>query len=187
MSEPLITEKSPDPGRPRIADEQYWKWLEEMHPFLIQGCSLWYAMDKCNLLSHQEVIYAKYREDEKFARKVDAWRSQIGELANLIGYKILNNINAKLLESNGSYEITNQEMNIWKTIAEKHRTAQPFFANRTEEAEANPDQFGKVIERPIINYVIPKETESSNKPSENIIQPDTKAAPSVEDTDRPNN
>lgn len=186
MSEPVKTEKTKEPGRPKIADEQYWKWLDEMRPFLIQGCSLWYAMEKCDLLKHNYNIYEKYREGGEFAQKIDAWRSQIGELANLIGYKVLNNINAKLLEANGSYELSNQEMQVWKTIAEKHRTAQPFFANRTEEAQPDPKEFGKVIERPIIEYVVPTEP-AQNPTTQDQANTNPEATPSVETANGPSN
>ena len=192
MSNVKTKKNSKGPGRPEIADEQYWKWLEEMRPFLVQGASLYYAMDKCGLLKHETTIYEKYREKGEFSRKIDGLRSTIGELANLIGYKVLNSINAKLLEANGNYEMNNQEMQIWKTIAEKHRTAQPFFANRTEEAEAKDEDFGKVVDRvPVIEYVVPKEDEKQENKTDSETpdqaESDAEATPSVETPDGSDN
>lgn len=165
MPENIKTEKTSDgPGRPAIADEQYWDWFSRMRPFLENGSSLWYAMEKADLLAHQTVIYEKYREGGEFTRKIDNLRALVGEYANLIAVKTLKNVHTKIVETNGDYNMTREELQIWKTVAEKHRTAQPFFANRVEEAEAKDDEFGKVVEPATITIVVPEGAETEEKP-----------------------
>ena len=147
-----------------------------MTPFLKKGVTLHYAMEKCGLLQHKDLIYKKYREDKDFIEKIDTLRSRIGELTNLIAYDVLENVHLNLTNTNGKYELSKYEENIWKTVAEKHRTAQPFFVTRTEEAKAKKEEFGKVVDPPTINYIVPNEsTETTDQ-----LQSDTETAPSVE-------
>ena len=146
MSEPVITVKTNEPGRPEIAEEQYQRWLDDMAPFLKQGSSLYYAMDKCGLYSHQAVIYEKYKLGDWFSRKVDAYRGMVGDLINNVGFKVIEAIHTRMVESGGKAMLSSEEVQVWKTMAEKHRSAQPFFVNRTETAEANPKDIGKILD-----------------------------------------
>ena len=144
---PLIKEPNPaGTGAPIIADEQYQKWLDLMQPFLRQGCSLRYAMEKCDLMTHEFSIREKYRSGDWFSRKVDALRATVGELINNVGFKVVEGINTKLVESNGKAELTRNEVQVWKTMAEKHRAAQTFFVNRTETAESKREDVGKILD-----------------------------------------
>lgn len=146
MSEPVITVKTDAPGRPEIAEEQYQRWLDDMAPFLKQGSSLYYAIDKCALLSHNFVIYEKYKLGDWFSKKVDAYRAMVGDMINNVGFKIIESIHTRMIESNGKAMLSSEEVQVWKTMAEKHRSAQPFFVTRTETAEANPADIGKILD-----------------------------------------
>lgn len=145
-SEPIITEANPHQnGRPRIAEEQYSKWLDDMRPFLRRGCSLYYALDKCELNRHQTAIYEKYGKKDWFAKKVDALRSTLGEMVNDIVFTVTERVKNKLLQSETAL-VDESEIKILKLVAEKHRTAQPFFVSRTETAETDDSKIGKIIE-----------------------------------------
>lgn len=146
MSEPIKTVKTEEPGRPVIAEEQYQKWLDEMAPLLRQGCSLYYAMDKMALTGHQFSIYEKYKLGDWFSKKVDAYRAMVGDLINNVGFKVIENINTRMVETNGKSQMTSEEVQVWRTMAEKHRAAQPFFVTRTETAETDDSKIGKILD-----------------------------------------
>lgn len=148
MNEPVQTQPNPaGTGRPVISDEQYAKWLDDMRPFLRQGSTLWYAMDKCNLLMYKDSIYEKYRRKDWFSERVDALRSIVGEMINNVGFRIVETIHNRIIESDGKVHIlSSEELQVWKTMAEKHRSAQAFFVTRTEEAKADDTKLGKIIE-----------------------------------------
>lgn len=147
MNEPLLTQPNPSGnGRPVFTEEQYAKWLDDMRPFLRQGSSLYYSMDKAGLLTHMFSIYEKYRAGDWFSQKVDALRATVGELINNVGFRVVERIHNRMIETDGKTEINPIEKDIWKTMAEKHRSAQPFFVTRTETAEADDSKLGKIIE-----------------------------------------
>lgn len=148
MSEPLHTIPNPAGiGRPLISDEQFKIWLNEMEPFLKQGCSLQYAMERCALMTHEWSIREKYRARDWFSRKVDAYRATVGELINIVGVKTIQAIQNRLIETDGKVGIlSTNELTVWKTMAEKHRSAQPFFVTRIESGEADDSKLGKIIE-----------------------------------------
>lgn len=133
-------------GRPEYTDEQYGKWLEEMTPWLRTGQSLYYSMDKAMLLTHQTAIYEKYRLKDWFSQKVDALRANVGEMVNSVGFKVIEAIHLRMIETGGKTQLTTEEVRIWQTMAEKHRTAQPFFVNRTETAVADDEEIGKILD-----------------------------------------
>lgn len=189
MPEPVKTEKQDGPGRPEIADEQYWKWLDEMRPYLRQGQSLWFAMEKCNLLTHKDAIYAKYRSDVQFSEKIDKLQATVVELNNAVIFKTIEAVHDRIIEMSGKAPIDPQEAKIIALVAEKHRSSQPFYVSRTETAPADEKNFGKVInEVPTIQYNVPEEPKNVSKdqtgnadnpaPS-NPIQPDVAATPGV--------
>lgn len=147
MNEPVLTAPNPaGTGRPVITDEQFNIWLEEMRPFLRQGSSLHYSMEKAGILTHEWSIREKYRSADWFSRKVDALRATVGELINNVGFRVVEKLHSRLVETDGKAEISPVEKDIWKTMAEKHRSAQPFFVTRTENAEADDSKLGKIIE-----------------------------------------
>ncbi len=149
MAEPVITIPNPaGTGRPPIADEQFMQWLLDMAPFLKQGVSLNYAMERTGLMNHERTIREKYKSNDWFARKIDAYRATVGEMVNLVGTRIVENINKRMIESDGKVGIVStEELQVWKVMAEKHRSAQPFFVNRVENAAADDTKLGKIIDQ----------------------------------------
>lgn len=145
---PILTTPNPaGTGQPIVSDEQFMNWLIDMAPYLKQGASVWYAMDKAGLLSHKTVIYKKYRHNDWFAEKVDIYRAYVGELINMVGFKTIQNIFNRMNETDGKVGIlSSEELQVWKTMAEKHRSAQPFFVTRVETSQADDSKLGKIIE-----------------------------------------
>lgn len=181
MAEPL--DKQPNPsgnGAPQFTEDQYKAFLEELAPFLKLGSSLYYAIDKSGLSRHQTAIYEKYRLGDWFSQKVEAYRSRVGELANLIVARKLEHVNSAMLESDGRYIMNKDDVEILK-IATKHRTAQPFFVERQETAQAKDKDFGKVVDTPSIEYLVPDNTTPDNpaEPTQNANTNDSQAQDQV--------
>lgn len=132
-----------DNGRPAFEDSQYEKWLEDMMPFLKAGNTLYYAMEKADLLNHQTTIYEKYRLKDWFSQKVDKYRAYPGELINNMFYKEISRIQARI---DAGISLTREELETMKHYSEKHRTAQPFFVNRYETAQVDPDKVGNILD-----------------------------------------
>lgn len=143
----ITTPNDKGTGRPKIAEEQYSIWLTDMAPFLKQGASLNYAIEKTGLQSHLYSIYEKYRANDWFSKKIDTYRAYVGELVNMVGFKTIQNIHNRMVESDGKVGIlSSEELQVWKTMAEKHRTSQPFFVTRVETSEADDSKLGKIID-----------------------------------------
>lgn len=152
MNEAKPVETAPNPagtGAPVVADEQFQKWINAMHEWLRRGCTLWYAMDKADLLVHKTVIYKKYKSNDPndvwFAEKIDKLRSTLGEMTNDLVFRVIENAKNRMIES-PTAQMTDNEVKITKLVAERHRTAQPFFVNRTETAEADDSKVGKILD-----------------------------------------
>lgn len=143
MAEPIKTVQTNEPGKPEIAETQYMDWLLLMQPYLRAGNTIWYSMEKCDLLGHKTVIYGKYRLKDWFAEKIDTLRRTPGELVNNIFFNEVARINTKM-QAGG--QLTREEIDVLKFMGEKHRTSQAFFTNRTETAEADPEQVGKILD-----------------------------------------
>lgn len=141
--EPILVVKDNQPGRPNISEEQYKIWLDEMAPFLKTGNTLNYCVDKAGLSKHKPNIYQKYRLDDWFSQKIDAYRAYPGELANKIVVNMIYKINEDMANDR---PITKEQQDMLKFFAEKHRTAQPFFVTRTETAQADPKKIGKILD-----------------------------------------
>lgn len=144
MNEPVLTTKQDGPGRPEISEEQYKLWLEEMRPHLELACSLLRACIKAGLEDkYYSCILGKYKLNDWFAKKVDAYRAQLGENIN----EALARITNKALDRAKRDEVlTHDEVDVIKHMSEKHRTAQPFFVNRTEQVTPPEGQVGKVLD-----------------------------------------
>lgn len=130
-------------GRPEYTDEQYSGWLDEMVPFLKVGYSLYYAMDKALLLRHKDSIYRKYKLNDWFCEKIDAYRRYPGEIVNSIFARIIMTIDEKVKQG----QLVNDEE--WRNLrffAEKHRSCQSFFVSRQEVAQVEPNEIGKIID-----------------------------------------
>lgn len=130
-------------GRPKYNDNQFEIWLTEMKPHLLLGCSLNRAMEKAGLLQHAFVIYEKYRLNDWFSQKIDGWRSTPGENANEAMTRMIEQIRLKIIQEK---PLTQEEVKILTFFSERHRTAQPFFVNRVEQAKANDEDLGKVLD-----------------------------------------
>lgn len=142
--EPILTVPNPaGQGRPKISEEQYQRWLDQMAPYLKMASTLWYAMDKADLLSHEYVIYEKYRSNDWFSRKVDMYRREIGEITNNVTVRLMRKIDEKVKQE---IPLTKDEQDFAKWFAEKHRTAQPFFVTRTEQVTKDDTQVGKILD-----------------------------------------
>ena len=141
-NEPVLT-NPPENGRPEISEEQYAKWLDQMAPFLKLASSLYWAMEKAELLQHSGVIYKKYKLGDWFMKKVDAYRRQIGEITNNATVRLLGMIDEKLKQDK---PLSKDELDFMKWFAEKHRTAQPFFVTRTEQVVKDDKEIGKILD-----------------------------------------
>lgn len=143
-------------GRPKTTDDEYQRWLEELKPFLTQGYSLNYAIEKAQLSGHRTSVYEKYARKDWFSDKIDYFQGIIGELANNIAYKVIANAHAKIVQ-NSNYNLTKEEVRVVILVATKHRSSKSFFVTRTELAKTRNKDFGEIIEAPQINYIVPKE------------------------------
>lgn len=139
--EPLLTK--PTDGRPAITDEQYLKWLDDMAPYLKMASTLYYAMDMANILQHKTVIYEKYKQNDWFAEKIDAYRRTIGEVANNATVRMMTQIDTKIKQQ---IPLLKEEISFMQWFAEKHRTAQPFFVTRTEQVVKDDKEVGKILD-----------------------------------------
>lgn len=143
VKEPIKKVETGKPGRPAFSDEQYWLWLEELRQWLERGNSIYYACSKAGLESHYDMILEKYKLGGPFSRKIDALRARPGELVNETLVRLSVTISDKVKSERG---ITQEEFNVLKLMAEKHRTSQPFFTDRHENAESDPLKVGKVLD-----------------------------------------
>ncbi|MBV6514230.1 MAG: hypothetical protein FMNOHCHN_03820 [Ignavibacteriaceae bacterium] len=148
--EPIDTVPNPSGmGRPIVSEEQYAQWLEIMRPFLMQGNSIRYALDRTDLTSHKDTVYEKYRLGDWFADKIDTYRATMGEMVNSSFSKLNQIINDKIAQG---VPLSREDTDILKFIAEKHRTSQPFFVTRVENAESKREDVGKILDRMETDY-----------------------------------
>lgn len=129
----MAENKKEDPRK--TTEEEFQKYLEDLAPFLKLGETLYAALDDAGMLNHQTVIYEKYRLKDWFAQKVDAYRAYPGKLANNVLVKIVMDVSEAIKQDRSVSE--NQMKNV-RFFAEKSRSAQPYFVNRTENADAKP-------------------------------------------------
>ena len=131
-------------GRPAYDDDWYRARLDEMRPILCRGNSIRYAAEKVGIGMHKNVLYRKYAEPGWFRDKVDEYRATPGESVNDILIGLVEQIGDK---ARLKQPIDKNDLDVLKLVAEKHRSAQPFFVSRTETAEANPDEVGKILDK----------------------------------------
>lgn len=164
-------------GRPNYPESQYKSWLEELRPYLVKGCSLNYAVDKSGLNHHRTTIYEKYRLKDWFSHEIDELRSKVGETVNDILATEVFRIQDKQ-KGQGAGSVTKDELEVVEFVAKHHRTAQPFFATRSETAETKPEDVGKILDRMESNYdnlgsEIEKQSVAANSPVQNQEQTGT--------------
>jgi hypothetical protein len=138
-----------EPGRPELTEAEYQKFLEDMAPFLKLGHALNTAIDEAALTQHRTALYEKYKLNDWFSYKVDTYRATPGILANDILTKILMEVNDRIKQGR---PVTEDDMKNVRFMAEKHRTAQPYFVTRTETAEADPAKVGKILDTMETDY-----------------------------------
>lgn len=138
-----------DIGRPEYTEADYQRWLDEMAPFLKLGHALNAAIDEAALSKHKTTVYEKYRLGDWFSQKVDIYRATPGILANDILTKTLIMVNDRIKQG---LPVSEDDMKNVRFMAEKHRTAQPYFVTRTETAEADPQKVGKVLDTMETDY-----------------------------------
>ena len=124
-----------NPGNQPFTDIEYASFLDEMVPFLKMGATLNAAIDDAGLRKHRTAIYTKYRLKDDFAYKIDAFQAYPGKIANYILVKRIMQVNEKVKQG---LPISEDEMKDVRFVAEKHRSSQPYFVNRTETAQARP-------------------------------------------------
>lgn len=116
-------------GRPSFTDEQYQSWLDELAPFLKLGNSLNYSIERAGFTKHRTTLYEKYNLADWFSYKVDAFMRMPGEIVNSIFTRVISIIDEKVKQEQ---PLTSEDYKNLRFFAEKHRSCQPFFANRTE-------------------------------------------------------
>jgi len=133
-----------DNGRPSYPEEQYKHWLNLMTPFLVAGNSLSYAISKCGLSQHRTTLYEKQRLNDWFSDTLHDLQRIPGELANETFYILIRQINKKV---KAGEIISRNEISILKHFSEKHRSSQPFFINRQEVAQVEPNNVKETLDR----------------------------------------
>lgn len=139
----LIVEKQDGQGRPSYTDEQYAKWIDEMSPYLKMASTLYYACDKAGLEKHYFSILKKYKLNDWFSQKIDAYRRQVGERSNNSAVRFMEKIDEKIRQD---IPLSDKEVDYMKWFNEKHRTAQPFFVTRNENVVADDKNVGKILD-----------------------------------------
>jgi hypothetical protein len=138
-----------DIGRPKTTDEQFQKFLDDMAPFLKLGESLNHAIEDAGCEKHAFIIYEKYRQNDWFSQKVDAYRSYPGKLVNNILTKQMLNVNERMAQG---LPLSEEDWRNVRFMAEKHRTTQTFFVTRTETAQVDPSKVGKILDTMETDY-----------------------------------
>lgn len=189
---PVITAPNPaGQGAPIVSDTQFEIWLSAMTPWLRMGSTIRRALTMSALTAHKDVVYEKYQAGGWFADRIDELRAGYGEMLNETTFKLVETINQKVLSGQPLTEI---DVNTLK-LATKHRTAQPFFVDRQETAQAKEKDFGKVVDAPSIAYITPQDAapdkpveqnnatdQSNNQPTPNTVSTDTAPTPGVAQT-----
>ena len=83
-------------GREPYSDEQYVKWLDDMSPFLKLGNTLYHAIEKADLTKHKDTIYRKFRLNDWFCEKIEAFQRYPGEIVNSIFTRLIIQIDEKV-------------------------------------------------------------------------------------------
>lgn len=114
-------------------------------------------------------------------------------MTNDVVFTVVERAKNRLVESETA-QLTDNEVKVIKIVAERHRTAQPFFVNRTETAEADDSKLGKVLdtleatdydqlgreaEKQVLAIDPPVQNQEQTGPAGDVqAQPDAAATPS---------
>lgn len=131
-------------GRPSIDDEQFHTWLDEMAPFLKMGNSLYFAMDKALLGKHKDSIYRKFKLNDWFCEKIEAFQKYPGEIVNSIFVRVVMSVDEKIRLGSS---VSSDEWRNLRFFAEKHRTCQQFFTTRTETVQTDENKIAQVLDQ----------------------------------------
>lgn len=132
-----------DIGRPEYTEKQYRVWLDEMSPFLKLGYSLYNAMDKALLLHHKDSIYRKFRLNDWFCEKIEAFQQYPGEIVNSIFAKLIYSVDEKVKQG---LPINREDWRNLRFFAVKHRSCRPFFVTRREAVQIEPDKVSGILD-----------------------------------------
>lgn len=130
-------------GRPEYTDRQFQIWLDDMSPLLKLGNSLNHAIEKSNLGRHKDSIYRKFKLNDWFCEKIEAFQRYPGEIVNSIFSRLVLIADEKVKRCQ---PISPEEWRNLRFFAEKHRSCQPFFTTRTETAQIEPDRVAKILD-----------------------------------------
>lgn len=139
----MDTDKGGRPPGTGYTDADFQRWLDDMAPFLKLGQTLHSAIEDAGLERHQTTIYDRYRVGDWFSVKIDNYRSYPGKLVNNILTKTIIAINERIAQG---LPLNDEDWRNVRFMAERHRTTQAFFVNRTETAVADPDKVGKILD-----------------------------------------
>lgn len=120
---------SDDNGRPEYPEEQYHTWFDELAPFFKLGETLNAAIDDAGLQQHRTTLYKKSKLNDWFLDRMQSLQAIPGKLANNILVKRLMAVDEKIKQG---LPPTEEEMKDVRFIAERHRSAHPYFVNRSE-------------------------------------------------------
>lgn len=133
-----------DTGRPEYPEEQYHKWFDLLAPFFKLGETLNAAIDDAGLKVHRTTLYEKSKLNDWFSDEMTSLQATPGKLANNILVRRLLLVDEKIKQG---LPITEEEMKDVRFIADKHRSAQPYFVTRQEIAQVDQDGVEKIINK----------------------------------------
>lgn len=125
----FYNKKMNDTGRPEYTEEQYQKWFDELAPFFKLGETLNAAIDDAGLQQQRSTLYKKSKQNDWFLDKMQSLQAIPGKLANNILVKRLMLVDEKIKQG---LSVSEEEMKDVRFIAERHRSSQPYFVNRSE-------------------------------------------------------
>jgi hypothetical protein len=130
-------------GREPYSDQQYSSWLDDMAPFLKLGQSLYHAIEKADLIKHKDSIYRKFRLNDWFCEKIEAYQKYPGEIVNSIFTRLVMATDDKMKRGT---VVSDEEWRNLRFFAIKHKSCQPFFANRQEVTATGIDTIGTILD-----------------------------------------
>ena len=107
------------------------------------ACSLYGSCVKAGIEPKYDSILEKYKLNDWFSKKVDAYRASFGESINeALARETLRILN----RAKKGDVLEREEIDVLKHMSDKHRTAQPFFVTRTETAQVDDSKIGKILD-----------------------------------------
>lgn len=156
-----------DNGRPAYSEDQYQNWFDDLAPFFKLGETLNSAIEDAGLQKHRTTIYEKVRLNDWFSDKMKVLQEYPGKIANNILVKRLLQIDEKIKQG---LPVTEEEMRDVRFMAEKHRSAKPYFTNKIEVIKTDPfeieqlsDKIEKEVEEERVRLGLPPSDPESEK------------------------